>query len=148
MSGREDKNKKGASSDRSSDQSNQAFNSADQRSNRNKRTSGGSPSSPENKTLADSIERNRNSRPEDSITPLHGSERNFNMLVDSVPYLVQATPFNFNGETRYRVSVNGNSEHIFTWDSQLKRLIAIDDDAATLPDNLEVAISDKLQSRS
>ena len=148
MSGRGDNNKKGTSGRGSSNQSNQPFSSADQKSNRDTRLTGGSPSLPDGKSIDASIERNRSSRPEDSITHLHGSERNFNMLVDSVPYLVHATPFNFNGETRYRVSVNGNSEHIFTWDSELKRLTAIDDDAATLPDNLEVAISDKLQSRS
>ena len=147
MTGRGDKNKK-RTSGRGSNQSNQPFDSADQKSNRDKRTTGGSPSLPQERSADASIERNRSSRPEDRITPLHGPERNFNILVDSVPYLVQATPFNFNGETRYKVSINGNSEHIFTWDSELKRLAAIDDDASTLPDNLEVAISDKLQSRN
>jgi hypothetical protein len=147
MSGRGDKNKKSTSGRGSSNQSNQPFHSADQRSNRNKRTTGGSPSQSEEKTSDASIERNRDTHPEDIITPLHGTERNFNMLVDSVPYLVQAIPFDFNGEKRYRVSINGNEEHIFTWDSEMKRLAAIDDDAATIPDNLEVAISDKLQSR-
>ena len=68
--------------------------------------------------------------------------------MDSVPYLIRATPFQFNGETRYRVSLNGGSEHVFTWDSSLGQLRAIDDDASTLPDNVEEAISEKLQSKA
>ena len=72
----------------------------------------------------------------------------FNLVVDSVPYIVQATPFKFNGELRYRVSFNGSSEHVFTWDSSMGQLRAIDDEASTLPDNLEEAISEKLQSKA
>ena len=72
----------------------------------------------------------------------------FNLLVDNVPYLVTSKVYQFNGEKRYRVSINGNEEHIFTWDSDLKRLKAIDDEASTLPDILEEAISTKLQSKS
>ena len=59
-----------------------------------------------------SVERNRDAHPEDMTTPLRGTEKNFNLVVDSVPYLVHAAPFDFNGETRYRVSVNDNEEHI------------------------------------
>ena len=72
----------------------------------------------------------------------------YNILIDKVPYLVNAEPFTFNGEQRYYVSVNGGPDHVFTWDSELKRLTAIDTDAdaATLPDALEEAISNKLQS--
>jgi hypothetical protein len=33
---------------------------------------------------------------------------------------------------------------VFTWDSELKRLRSIDDNASTLPDSLEEAISDEL----
>jgi len=73
--------------------------------------------------------------------------KRFNILVDRVPYLVRAAPFTFNGEKRYRVSFNGSSEHVFTWDSSLGQLRAINDDSSTLPDNLELAISEKLQSR-
>jgi hypothetical protein len=36
---------------------------------------------------------------------------------------------------------------VFTWDSSLGQLRAIDDDASTLPDNVEEAISEKLQSK-
>lgn len=70
----------------------------------------------------------------------------FEILVDNVPYRVKVEPYDFNTETRYKVSYNGSPEHIFTWDSSLKRLTAIDDDAATLPDNLERAIAERLQS--
>ena len=75
----------------------------------------------------------------------HSNEKSFNILVDSVPYMVKAVPFSFNGEIRYRVSFNGSSEHVFTWDSSLGQLRAINDDSSTIPDNLEIAISEKLQ---
>ncbi len=81
------------------------------------------------------------------LEPTGGNEKRFNILVDSVPYVVQAVPFSFNGETRYRVSFNGSPEHVFTWDSSLGQLRAIDDESSTLPDNLEIAISEKLQSK-
>ena len=73
-------------------------------------------------------------------------ESNFEILVDSVPYMVKVTPFEFNAETRFKVQYNGSNEHIFTWDSSIGRLTAIDDDAATIPDNLEVAIAERLQN--
>ena len=82
------------------------------------------------------------------LEPTGGNEKRFNILVDSVPYMVKAVPFSFNGETRYRVSFNGSPEHVFTWDSSLGQLRAIDDDSSTLPDNLEIAISEKLQSKA
>ena len=74
------------------------------------------------------------------------TQHRLNLVVDGVPYLVQVTPYEFNTETRFKVSYNGNPELIFIWDSELKRLAAIGDDAATLPDNLENAIAEKLQA--
>ncbi|HEX2535124.1 MAG TPA: hypothetical protein VHK69_15370 [Chitinophagaceae bacterium] len=74
------------------------------------------------------------------------AEHNFEILVDKVPYMVHVVPFSFNTETRFRVSYNGGEEHVFTWDSSLGRLTAINDEAATMPDDLEVAIADRLQS--
>lgn len=68
------------------------------------------------------------------------------LLVDGVPYIVSIEPFTFNEETRFTVNYNGGPDYIFTWDSELKRLKAIGDDTSTLPDNLEVAIAEKLQS--
>ncbi|HEU4471044.1 MAG TPA: hypothetical protein VFR58_08175 [Flavisolibacter sp.] len=73
------------------------------------------------------------------------AEQRFELLLDGVPYSVTASPFEFNAETRYRVLYNGN-EHIFTWDSSLGRLAPIDDDAGIIPDNLEEAIAQRLQS--
>jgi hypothetical protein len=72
--------------------------------------------------------------------------QNIELVLDGVPYRVQATPFEFNTETRFRVSYNGN-EYIFTWDSSLGRLAAIGDEAVDLPDNLEVAVAEKLQAK-
>ena len=74
-------------------------------------------------------------------------ERQFNLVVDDVPYLVKATPFTFNTETRYYISVNAGEEHVFTWDPQVIRLRAIDDEASILRDPLEEAISSRLQYR-
>ena len=74
--------------------------------------------------------------------------QNFQLIVDGVPYMVNATPFDFNGEKRYRVKFDQGEEHIFTWDSSLKRIVAIDDESAVLPDPVEHAISQKLQSLS
>ncbi len=73
-------------------------------------------------------------------------ERRFELLVSRVPYQISVTPFTFNSETRYKVRYNGSNEHIFTWDSSLGRLTAIDDDASNIPDDLEVAIAEKLQA--
>jgi len=60
--------------------------------------------------------------------------------------MIKAIPFFYNGDIRYRISFNGSAEYVFTWDSSLGQLRAIDDEAATMPDNLEVAISEKLRS--
>ena len=72
------------------------------------------------------------------------AEQRFELIVDGVPYSVEASSFEYNSETRYRVNYAGN-DHIFTWDSRLGRLAPIDDDAATIPDNLEEAIAERLQ---
>lgn len=71
----------------------------------------------------------------------------YEIVVDGVPYIVNATPFEFNSETRYKVSFNGSEEYIFTWDSSLGRLAPIGDETVEIPDNLEVAISGRLQSK-
>jgi hypothetical protein len=69
----------------------------------------------------------------------------FELLVDGVPYEVRATPFQFNDDIRYRVSYNGGQIYVFVWDQELKRLAAIGEDAGTIPDSLEAAISQKLE---
>lgn len=73
-------------------------------------------------------------------------EQSFELLLSGVPYFVKAEPFAFNGETRFKVSYNNSDEHIFTWDSRLGRLAAIDDESGTIPDDLETAIAGKLQA--
>lgn len=73
-------------------------------------------------------------------------EQTFELLVDKVPYRVTAEPFSFNAETRFRVTYNGGEDHIFTYDPSLGRLAPIDDDAGTMPDSLEIAIAERLQS--
>jgi hypothetical protein len=71
-------------------------------------------------------------------------EETFDLMVDKVPYTIRVTPFWFNEQKRFRISVNGDNGHVFAWDPDLVALHALDDDAAVLPDSLEKAISDKL----
>lgn len=75
-------------------------------------------------------------------------EQSFQILLSGVPYFVKATPFEFNGDKRFRVSYNEGDEHIFTWDAGLGRLSAIDDDAIEIPDDLEEAISSHLLNKT
>jgi hypothetical protein len=74
------------------------------------------------------------------------AEHNFDLVVGGVPYTVNAEPFEFNTETRFKVRYNGGDEHIFTWDSSIGRLTAIDDDAGIIPDDVERAIAERLQA--
>ena len=70
----------------------------------------------------------------------------FQLVVDGVPYFVRAIPFDFNDEKRFMVSYNESPDYIFTWDSSLKRITAIDDESGIIPDSLEQAIAAKLQA--
>ena len=70
----------------------------------------------------------------------------FELMVDRMPVIVKATPYEFNTETRFLVSYNGSEEYVFTWDSSLGRLAAIGDEAVNIPDAVEEAIAEKLQS--
>lgn len=72
------------------------------------------------------------------------AEERFEITIDGVPYVVTASPFQFNTETRYRVNYNGN-EHIFTWDSEIGRLAPIDADASDIPVVLEEEIAKRLE---
>jgi len=74
-------------------------------------------------------------------------ERNFDLLVDGVPYAVRSIPFLFNNELRFRIILNGASEHVFTRDSEIGMLRAINDDSSVLPAGLEEALSEKLQGQ-
>jgi len=144
---RGDENKRSTSGSVTSNQSEQGFiqDNKHPRSNRSKRKSGSEAS--ERQQPETNADRNQAGAPEEKLGSLSANERRFDLLVDSVPYIVQATPYKFNGEVRYMVSFNGGREHVFTWDSSTGQLRAIDDEASTLPDNLEDAISEKLQSK-
>jgi len=72
-------------------------------------------------------------------------KKRFDLMLDGVPYSIAAEPFSFNGEMRYNIRINGGEEHVFTWDSELGALRAIDDGAGVLPVGLEEALSEKLQ---
>jgi len=117
-----------------------------ERSNPQQNQRKGWPSDPQEPLRNPEIESDQEGKPGQEAKPTRDTEKNFNILVDNVPYIVTATRFTFNDEVRYKVSFNGSSEHVFTWDSSLGQLRAIDDEASTMPDNLEIAISEKLQS--
>ena len=70
----------------------------------------------------------------------------FELMVDGIPVMVRATPYEFNTETRFLVSYNGSDEYVFTWDPSLGRLTAIGDGSEEIPDAIEEAIAEKLQS--
>ena len=143
MAGRGDNNKHGSAGQGSGNQSNQPFikdGENQPRSNSSKVQSGRQPSIPEEKTIDD-----RSGGREEGNSS-RADEKSFNLLVDEVPYLVKFSPFSFNGETRFYVNVNGSEDHVFTWDSELGRLRAIDDTASTLPESVEEAISHKLEA--
>ncbi|HKH62112.1 MAG TPA: hypothetical protein VKA49_14825 [Flavitalea sp.] len=148
MAGGGDNNKQRSAGLGSSDQSNQPFvpdGEKQLRSNHSRHT-GEESALEQTKSIKTDSDRNAGIIKE-KIAPLRTNHRKFNLVVDDVPYLVKASPFSFNGERRFYVSVNDSPEHVFTWDSELKRLRAIDDNAGVLPEPVETAISDKLQSK-
>jgi hypothetical protein len=148
MPGRGDNNKHGTSGQGSSNQSNQPFVAGTENesaSNHSKKQTGGSPSIPQEKTRSTDADRN-SGRAVGKVNPLKAEERTFNLVVDSVPYLVKVSPFSFNGETRFYVNVNGGKDHVFTWDSEVRGLRAIDDNASIMPSAVEEEISRRLQS--
>ncbi len=73
-------------------------------------------------------------------------DQSFQLLLNGIPYVVKASPFEFNTETRFSVSFNGSEEYIFTYDASAGRYVAIGDETSTIPDDLEVAIADRLYS--
>lgn len=68
----------------------------------------------------------------------------FELLVDGTPVEVCATPYEFNEETRFRVSYNGSPVLVFVWDESLSTLTAIGPETEILPDNIEQAIAHSL----
>lgn len=115
MPGRGDNNKHGSAGRGASNQSNQPFVAYNERQ----------PASNHNRTT--------------------GNVKHWEMAVDKVPYIINASPFEFNLEIRYTVKVNGTEEYLFLWDNTLGRFAAVGDNSSTLPDNLENAIALKLQ---
>ncbi|RYZ17200.1 MAG: hypothetical protein EOP49_50875 [Sphingobacteriales bacterium] len=73
-----------------------------------------------------------------------GATKNFEFLVDNIPYRVRVTPDKFNDEPRFLIEVNGDDGHLYAWDREQVSLRALDDDAVTLPDGLDKAISDMI----
>ena len=110
----------------------------------NKYPSGKWPSEQQDKTM--DPDRN-NGGPGKKLARFRNDVRNLDLLVDGVPYTVKSIPFLFNDELRFRIILNETSEHVFTWDSEIGMLRAINDDSSVLPAGLEEALSEKLQSQ-
>lgn len=72
------------------------------------------------------------------------STQNFELVVDGVPYLVKATPFEFNQEKRFHVSYNGSEEYVFVFDTTVGRYMSLGDEAADIPSRLETEIGQRL----
>jgi hypothetical protein len=70
--------------------------------------------------------------------------QNFELLLDGVPYMIRATPYEFNTETRFTVTFNGSTEYVFAYDPTLRRYAGLGDEAVDIPDTLEREISDRL----
>ena len=73
-------------------------------------------------------------------------EQIFDIVLDGVSYLVKVTPFEFNQDMRYYVSVDDGPTNLFLWDVEMKQIRSLDDTASVLPDGLEKEISDRLMS--
>ncbi|MEO6548431.1 MAG: hypothetical protein ABIN94_10540, partial [Ferruginibacter sp.] len=73
-----------------------------------------------------------------------GNKATLHLLVDNIPYMVTVSPFMFNGDKRYYISINAGIDHVFAWDPQQAQLRPIDDDAALIPASLENAINERL----
>jgi hypothetical protein len=73
------------------------------------------------------------------------NERRLEINVDMTPYILMITPFRFNEEMRYHVSYNGSPDILFAWDNTVGHYAAFGDESATMPDNLELAIAQRLQ---
>ncbi len=52
-------------------------------------------------------------------------DQSFQLLLNGVPYVVKASPFEFNTETRFSVSFNGSEDFIFTYNAAVGRYVAI-----------------------
>jgi hypothetical protein len=70
--------------------------------------------------------------------------QNFELVVDGVPYLVKASPFDFNEEKRFTVTYNGSEEYVFVFDTSVGKYTALGDESVEIPSRLETEIAEKL----
>lgn len=71
-------------------------------------------------------------------------EDNMHITLNGVTHQVKVSPFVFNDETRYYVSVDDGPTNLFLWDTDMNQIKSLDDSASALPEGLEKAISEKL----
>lgn len=70
------------------------------------------------------------------------------LQLDGIPYMIKATPCYYNTELQYKVSINGNDEVMFVFDSDLGRYAAAGNASINVPDDIELAIGARLNSDS
>lgn len=69
-------------------------------------------------------------------------ERSINVMVDGVGYAVTASPFDFNAQVRYNVTVNQEESAVFAWDKEMSMFKSLSEDTSTFPDGLMRGIND------
>ena len=72
--------------------------------------------------------------------------QNFELVVDGLPYIVKAKPFDFNQEKRFMVSFNDHEEFVFVFDTSVGKYMALGENSSHIPSRLEVEIAEKLFS--
>lgn len=105
---------------------------------------GWEPSLKQEKMFSHDADRNR-AVPVKRLSLSSTGEKNIDLVLDGVPYSIKAMAFLLNDEWRFKVIINNDMNHIFTWDGEAGLIRATNDEAAALPAGLEQAISEKLQ---
>lgn len=72
----------------------------------------------------------------------------FNLLVEGIPYVINASKCYFNSELQYRVSLNGSEDVFFAFNDETGRYTASGDNSIIVPAEVEQEIGAKLNSNS
>lgn len=70
--------------------------------------------------------------------------QSFQLMIDEVPYQINAEPFKIHEGVQYKVSCNQSADFTFAWDDNVGQYISIDADNAAIPSNVEKAIAVQL----
>jgi len=103
--------------------------------------------SPEQDTTKDDSIAGNNESNVRRLPSIYIHEKRFDLLIDGVPYVVHTIPFLWNDTICFRIHINGNEEHLFSWDEEAGNLRAIDENASILPHGIESALTAELKIR-